>query len=85
MKMEMTMCHSELLVMLLVPHRLYQAVHSYTSTSPDMRHEPQSERMLVDVVFDIKDIHEFIELWEYAQDLSKSPDWYHGVKQGIGE
>jgi len=83
MKLQMTMCHSQLMIMLLAPTRLHSAVYSYKSTSPDMSHEHQTGRMMVEAEFEIKDISKFIELWEYAQDMSDQPDWYDGIKAGI--
>lgn len=86
MKLEVVMCHSSLMSMLLRPEEFEQAVHSYTATAPDVQHEGFAGYMETKVSFEIKDLERFSKLYSssytYPSDRSA---WYYKVKNGFME
>lgn len=81
MKLEATLCNSQLLSMLLQPELFHRAVSKYEATSPDMQGEGFNGYMEVKATFYIKNLAEFNNLWEKSYKLpSDRCDWYHKVK-----
>lgn len=86
MKLEVVMCHSSLMSMLLRPEEFEQAVISYTATAPDVTNEGFAGYMETKVVFNIKDLERFSKLYSssytYPSDRSA---WYYKVKNAFTE
>lgn len=84
MKLEMVMCHATLMSMLLRPEELQHAVYEYTANAPDVEHEGFNGYMETKVVFKIKDLERFTNLYKssyvYPSDRAK---WYSMVKNGM--
>lgn len=84
MKLEVTICHSMLLSMLMMPERFQRAVNSYTCTAPDVEREGFIGYMEVRAEFDIKDLDGFTKLWNDAYVYpSDRAQWYHFIKSGV--
>lgn len=81
MKLEATLCQSQLLSMLLQPELFYRAVTKYEATSPDMNGEGFNGYMEVKATFYVKNLASFNDLWEKSYKLpSDRCKWYHTVK-----
>ena len=82
MKFEVTLCHSHLLSMLMMPEELQRAVVNYTATSPDMDGEGFNGYMEVKATFSIKDLEAFNDLWKKSYIYpSDRAEWYAFIKQ----
>lgn len=81
MKLDVTLCHSHLLSMLLLPDKFNNAVTHYSATTPDMNGEGFNGYMEVKATFFIKDLEAFNQLWKdsyiYPSDRT---EWYHFIK-----
>lgn len=81
MKFTAKMCHSQLMSMLLMPEKFYNAVYSYEASPPNMDHEGMNGYMEVEATFYVKDLQKFSDLWYNAYKFpSDRADWYHKVK-----
>lgn len=81
MKMDVVMCHSHLLSMLLQPELMEQAIEKYEAFSPDMRGEGFNGYMETCASFHIKNLDKFTELWNKSYKLpSDRSEWYHKIK-----
>lgn len=81
MKFTTKMCHSHLMSMLLMPQTFYMAVHRYNASPPNMDHEGMTGYMEVEVVFEIKDLQAFTNLWYHSYKLpSDRSKWYDQIK-----
>lgn len=84
MKLNVKMCHSHLMSMLLQPEDFNNCVNSYTATSPEMQYEGMAGYMEVNATFDIKDLSRFAKLWDASYSYpSNRSKWYHTVKNAI--
>jgi hypothetical protein len=69
------------MLMLLQPEQMERAVVSYTSTAPAINMEGVSGFMEVEVTFYIRELTEFIKLWEGSRAYyDKRSDWYYTVR-----
>ena len=81
MKMEVVMCHSHLMSMLLQPEMLQHAVEKYEAFTPDVDNEGFNGYMETHVTFHIKNLDTFTELWNKAYRLpSDRSEWYYKIK-----
>ena len=84
MQVKITMCHSNLMSILLQPEEFQVCVSSYTATSPDVAMEGMNGYMETIVTFEVKDLVRFGKLYEasyvFPSDRSK---WYASVKKGL--
>lgn len=84
MKFEVTLCHSTLLSMLMMPEKLFRAVSSYSCTVPAMDLEGFAGYMEVKATFIVKDLEAFTKLWNDAYLYpSERTEWYHFIARGI--
>jgi hypothetical protein len=84
MKLEFTMCHSQLVSMILLPEMLRRAVTKYEATAPDMDGEGFNGFMEVKATFYIRDLQAFNELYQKSYVFpSDRTAWYHGIKNGL--
>ena len=81
MKLEVKMCHSHLMVMLMNPATFQRAIHSYSATTPDVEHEGMAGYIETVVTFQIKDLETFTSL--YRESSKISGEWYNAVKNGM--
>jgi hypothetical protein len=83
MKVEIEMCYSHLIAMLLLPEEVYEAISSFTCTTPDMKAEVFNGFMATQCTFMVKDLNKFAKLWDksyvYPSDRAK---WYNKIKTG---
>lgn len=83
MKLEMLMCHSHLVSMMLMPEYFAKAINRYESTAPDMCLEGVNGYMEIKVTFWLKDLREFNELWDRSYRFpSDRSEWYWKVRNG---
>jgi hypothetical protein len=83
MKLQTKMCHTQLMSMLMVPAKFQRAITKFSSTAPDVDNEGFTGYMEVDVVFDIKDIQAFTELFQDSYVFpSDRVEFYHKLKNG---
>lgn len=86
MKLEIVMCHTTLMSMLLRPEELQNAVDSYTASSPDIKNEGFNGYMETKVTFHIKDLEKFSALYKSAYVFpSDRTAWYYKVKSSFME
>ena len=84
MKLEITLCHSTLMSMLLMPEEFQRAVSSYTATAPDMDGEGFNGYMEVKASFNIRDLEAFASLHNKALVYpSERVEWYGFVKHAM--
>ncbi len=81
MKVEVTMCHSHLLLMLMNPTAFSEAVVRYEATSPDMNGEGFNGYMEIKATFYVNSIQIFGKLFDDSRTYpSDKCDWYHAVR-----
>jgi len=84
MKIEVVMCHSHLLSMLLQPKRLEAAVVSYTATKPLVSFEGMAGYIETTVTFNVANLSEFTKLFEDSRSYpSNQTRWYHTLLKEI--
>lgn len=81
MKLEIKMCHSRLMAMLMSPVDFQRAVHSYNATTPNIEHEGMAGYIETVVTFHIKDLELFTSLHVKCSNIA--PEWYNMVKYGL--
>lgn len=81
MKLEIKMCHTRLMAMLMNPKDFQMAVYSYSATTPNVEHEGMAGYIETVVTFQIKDLELFTTL--YSKCSNTSPEWYYTVKNGL--
>ena len=81
MKLEIKMCHSRLMAMLMSPVDFQRAVHSYNATTPNIEHEGMDGYIETVVTFHIKDLELFTSLYVKCSNIT--PEWYNMVKYGL--
>lgn len=86
MKMEITMCHSHFVSMMLMPELLQQAVESYCSTAPDVEREEFMGYMEIKATFFIRDLDLFNQLWNKSRIYpSERTEWYHFIRTNVSK
>ena len=84
MNIEVTMCYSQLMSMLLQPEEFSKAVTKFTSSSPNIEHEGMNGYMETVVKFEVKSLADFSKLYErsytFPTDRTK---WYYTVRNGM--
>lgn len=84
MNIEVTMCYSQLMSMLLQPEEFSKAIVRYTSSAPNIEHEGMNGYMETVVKFEVKNLAEFSKLYDgsyiFPSDRAK---WYHTVRNGM--
>ena len=83
MKLEVKMCHSHLLKMLMCAKQMQNAVHSYSATSPDYNAEGVAGYIETTVTFMILDLRAFVDLYEETRILP-SDRIYSQMRAGCG-
>lgn len=78
MELKVSMCHCHLLWMLAQPKEFERAIEKYEASTPQVSNEGMAGYMLTNVVFTIRDIKKFAEL--YRQTVGSG--WYHKVRRG---
>lgn len=81
MKLEIKMCHSRLMAMLMSPVDFQRAVHRYSATTPNIEHEGMAGYIETVVTFHIKDLELFTSLYVKCSNIT--PEWYNTVKNGL--
>ena len=84
MKLEVVLCHSTLISMLLMPEKFHRAVSSYSCTAPAMDIEGVAGYMEVKATFNVRDLDAFTKLYNEAYVYpSERREWYHFISRGI--
>lgn len=85
MKIEINMCYSHLMSMLMMPEAFNKAVYKYESSSPNIEHEGMAGYMETIVIFHLKDLSAFATLFEKSRKyLTDNPSFYFRVRDGQG-
>lgn len=83
MEVVMTMCHSQLMTMLLHPKEFSECVISFTATAPDIDNEGFAGYMETRVSFNVTDLVAFAALHQKSYVFpSDRTQWYHAVLNG---
>lgn len=82
MNIEITMCYSQLMSMLLQPEEFSKAVTKFTSSSPNIEHEGMNGYMETVVKFEVKSLAVFSDLYDRTLVYS-NPSWYKSVRDGL--
>lgn len=81
MKLQVVMCHSHLMSMLLMPEQFQRAVDKYEATTPDVQSEGFAGYMETHVTFHLRNLDDFTKLWNESYKFpSDRAEWYHKVK-----
>lgn len=84
MKIEINMCYSHLMSMLMMPQTFNKAVHKYESSSPNIEHEGMAGYMETVVVFHLKDLSTFASLFDEARCYPEDrAAWYYQIRNGL--
>lgn len=84
MNIEVTMCYSQLMSMLLQPEEFSKAVIHFTSSSPNVEHEGMNGYMETVVKFEVKSLMDFSKIYEKSYTFpSDRPEWYRKVRDGM--
>lgn len=81
MKLEVKMCHSQLMAMLMKPIQFQRAVYDYRATTPDVEHEGMAGYIETVVTFNIRDLELFTSL--FTECSLVTPEWYKTVRDSL--
>lgn len=84
MELKVKACYSQVLAFQLYSGpRLAEAISSMTISSPNFQHEGFNGYIETDVVFSIRDLNVFAELWDAAYKYpSERNDFYNMIMSG---
>ena len=82
MNIEVTMCYSQLMSMLLQPEEFSKAVTKFTSSSPNIEHEGMNGYMETVVKIEVRSLANFSNLYDKTL-VCSNPSWYRSVRDGL--